>query len=163
HQLGVIFYKPLGAEFSTHFFIGCAEKNDIAIQHSSRTFDQKQGLQLGDRHALHVHGAASPELAVVGLSCKRWMYPVFSPGWYYIYMVQKDNRTLLAGALETGKYTGSLWRSFIQRCLDAILLQNSLQKLGTKFFVAGWNGRIDFQILRQIASRFRTCFVQVDS
>src|SRR5579885_780961 len=145
--------EDIGAGRAADFLVRRGQKYDVPVQFLPGPFEEQHRLQLGDAHALHVQGAASPQLAVVNLAGKRRVPPVLGASRHHVDVVQQYDRAFGPGALEAGINTGSSRGRIEQRCFYPVSPQDAGQVLGTAPLISRGVGGVYLYIGSEDAGR----------
>jgi hypothetical protein len=93
--------------------ISYCQEDEISIQCVPRFFDctseMQEKRQFLGRHAFHIYGPTTVDVACADFT-PEWVYgPVFALHWYYIHMRKQEQRTLGPIARQSGPEARTTW------------------------------------------------------
>ena len=119
-----------------------------------RALQNEHGHELRDCLALHIEGAAPPDVAVLNHATE-WVHtPVFRRCEHDVHVIEKDHRSGAAVARQAGVEVGLPRGGLENSRLDTIAAQQVREPARRRDFVAGRIRRVDADVLRQQAGRF---------
>ncbi len=154
-QVGSVFLDHLGnAVLLALLLVGCAEEDHVAIERNPGAFEQQHRHELADRRALHVGGSASPDVAVPDVPGERGHGPALRVGGYDVEVIEEQDGSREAAARQPGQDVGPLLAEVVDPVLDALPVENLLEKLGGQPLAARRIRRVHAQVGLQQPDRF---------